>query len=243
MSIDKIFQSALKAEVKESLDTQSAIAKKAGISVAYLNDLIHGRRFGSEDVRRRLALLFGWPHYEGFLNIGRRELGLPLVKEAPPDEGEPAYMTEPELSERGFFAVPFSDNMRLAAGPGGTIEVTDEAETSHIVVHGPTLGRHNAKKLQAFRVGGDSMEPLIAKNGIVMADLKHNDVQHIHEGSVYVLCWDREEGECAVKYLRWAEKGKLLSVESENGFYKPVFKSVEEVLLIGKVIWAWRDFD
>ncbi len=139
--------------------------------------------------------------------------------------------------------MPFSDNMRLAAGPGGTIAVTDEAEASHIVVHGPSLGRHNAKKLQAFRVGGDSMEPVIAKNGIVMADLKHNDARHIHEGGIYVLCWDREEGECAVKYLRWAERGKLLSVESENNFYKPVFKNVDEVILIGKVIWAWRDFD
>ena len=94
-----------------------------------------------------------------------------------------------------------------------------------------------------FRVGGDSMEPLIAKGGIVLADLKHNDVGHIHEGGVYVLCWDREDGECAVKYLRWAERGKLLSVESENSFYKPVFKRVDEVLLIGRVIWAWRDFD
>lgn len=243
METDKIFQIALKAEVKESLDTQTIIAKNAGISVAYLNDLIHGRRYGTEDVRRRLALVFGWPHYEGFLNRGRQELGLPLVREAPPDDGDPAYMNSAELSERGFFAVPFSDNMRLAAGPGGTIAVTDDADSSHIVVHGPSLGRHNAKKLQAFRVGGDSMEPIIAKNGIVMADLKHNDVRHIHEGGIYVLCWDREEGECAVKYLRWAERGKLLSLESENAFYKPVFKSVDEVLLIGKVIWAWRDFD
>ncbi|UQZ90026.1 hypothetical protein C4J81_12770 [Deltaproteobacteria bacterium Smac51] len=243
MDTDKIFQTALKTEVKESLDTQTNIAKKAGISVAYLNDLIHGRRFGTEDVRRRLAVVFGWPHYEAFLNIGRQELGMPLVKEAPAEESDPHYMNTVELSDRGFFAVPFSDNMRLAAGPGGTIEVTDEAEVSHIVVHGPSLGRHNAKKLQAFRVGGDSMEPVIAKNGIVMADLKHNDARHIHEGSIYVLCWDRDEGECAVKYLRWAEKGKLLSVESENSFYKPVFKSVDEVVLIGKVIWAWRDFD
>ncbi len=84
MDTNEIFRTALRAEVRESLETQSGIAKSAGLSVAYLNDLIHGRRFGTEAVRRRLALHFGWPHYEGFLNIGRRELGLPLVRETPP---------------------------------------------------------------------------------------------------------------------------------------------------------------
>jgi len=130
--------------------------------------------------------------------------------------------------------------MRLAAGGGGTIPITEDSDISNIIVHGPSLGRRNAKGLQAFRVGGDSMEPLIAEDGIVMADTAKNDIRHIKEGGIYVLCWDLSDGECAVKRLRWAEKPRLLSIESVDPFYPPVFKEVKDIILIGQVIWSWR---
>ena len=158
---------------------------------------------------------------------------------APTDTG---YMSAEEMEERGFIAVPFSDNMKLAAGAGGTIAVTDDEESSPVIVHGPSLGRRNAKGLQAFRVGGDSMEPLIAQNGIVMADIRQNNIMQIKDGGIYVLCWDREDGECAVKRLRWAEKGQWLSIESIDPYYAPVIRRPADVILIGPVIWAWREF-
>ena len=239
---DDIFRRALQMEMAESAETQTQIAKRADISVAYLNDLIHGRRQGKEDVRRRLSAVFGWNDYESFLNVGREDLGLPPVKPPPPAREEPDFLSGEAMEERGFFTVPFSDNMRLAAGEGGCIPVTDDAEQSVIVVHGPSIGRHTARNLQAFRVGGPSMEPLIADGGIVLADLAHNDIMHIKDGRIYVLCWDIEVGECAVKHLRWFEKGKIISIESEDRYYKPVLKSIDEVVLIGKVFWAWREF-
>jgi phage repressor protein C with HTH and peptisase S24 domain len=165
-----------------------------------------------------------------------------FAQESPATEMEPRFMTADEMSERGFFTVPFSTGMKLAAGGGGQVQIDQDAETSNIVVHGPSLGKRNAKGLQAFRVGGDSMEPMISQGGIVLADLKQNDIRHIHEGGIYVLCWDMDDGECAVKYLRWAEKNRLLSVESENSFYKPVFKKPQDITLIGRVIWGWREF-
>ncbi|MDL2226388.1 LexA family transcriptional regulator [Deltaproteobacteria bacterium OttesenSCG-928-M10] len=237
-----IFRKSLQLEVAESTETQTKIAMRTGISVAYLNDLIHGRRQGKEDVRRRLASVFGWNDYESFLNVGREALGLPLVKPPPPPRDEPDFLSDAAMGERGFFTVPFSDNMRLAAGEGGCIPVTDDADQSVIVVHGPSIRRHSARNLQAFRVGGPSMEPMIADGGIVLADLAHNDIMHIKDGRIYVLCWDIDEGECAVKYLRWFEKGKIVSIESENSFYKPVLKRINEVVLIGKVFWSWREF-
>ncbi len=237
--VNKIFRKALQLEVADSSETQTCLARKAGISVAYLNDLIHGRRLGKEEVRRRLASIFGWNNYESFLNIGRQALGLPLAKTG---GGDPKSLSDQDMRERGFFTVPFSDNMRLAAGEGGSIPITDEADQSVIVVHGPSIGRYSARNLQAFRVGGPSMEPLIADGGIILADLSHNDIRHIKDGRIYVLCWDLEEGECAVKYLRWFEKGKIISIESEDRFYKPVLKRIDEVLLIGKVFWSWREF-
>lgn len=160
-------------------------------------------------VRRRLASIFGWNNYESFLNIGRQALGLPLAKTG---ERDPNSLSAQDMREqRGFFTVPFSDNMCLAAGEGRSIPITDEADQSVIVVPGPSIGRYSARNLQTFRVGRPSMEPLIADGGIILADLSHNDIRHIKDGRIYVLCWDLEERKCAVKYLRWFEKGKIIS--------------------------------
>jgi len=45
------------------------------------------------------------------------------------------------------------------------------------------------------------------------------------------------------KTLRWVEgeKGKLLSIESVNTFYPPKVKRVKDIILIGKVIYSWRE--
>ena len=33
-----------------------------------------------------------------------------------------------------------------------------------------------------------------------------------------------------------------LMIESEDRFYPPVVKHIDQVILIGLVIWAWREF-
>ena len=234
--MNEIFRTALQKSIAGKLK-QKDLAKMAGISVPYLNDLYKGRKGGQEDVRRRIAGALGFDDYEAFLDVGRVELGLAPLR--PPRAAERVW---PEDLD-DFFRVPFSDHMRLAAGSGGTIEVTDDEDSSPVVVHGPSLGRRNAKNLQAFRVGGDSMEPLIAQGGLVLADLKQNELQHLREGRIYVLCWDLDDGECAVKRLKWAERDQLLAIESENGFYETLYRRPEEVKLIGRVIWSWREHD
>ena len=196
-----------------------------------INEYVHGKRTPKRDVQVIIAKALGYDLLD-FLNI------------ATPKRAEPRLLETEELTSRGFSGVPFSQKMKLAAGGGGTIPITEDEDSTPVVVYGPALGRMNAKNLQAYRVGGDGMDPIIAEGGIVVADQAEHrrDPQHIHEGGIYVLCWDRDEGECAVKYLHWAEKVEWLSIESENKFYKPVVKRVEDMILIGRVIWAWREF-
>lgn len=216
------------------------LAERIGVSTGHFSDILNARRGTSEEQRRQLAEILGYPgaQYEDFLSLGQAL----AENQAPPHiEPGPRFLGGDELSERGFIAIPFSQEMKLAAGGGGTIPITDDEDSSPVIVHGPSLGLRSSKNLQAFRVGGDSMEPLIAQNGIVLADLSCNDFARLHEGSIYVLCWDRSEGECAVKRLRWAEKNRLLLIESEDRFYPPVIKNINEVTLIGQVIWAWRE--
>lgn len=245
--------------------TNLQIAYKTGASPATIGFLLNGDRNVSETKMREMAHKAGFdlkeilrpyithldlsdvePFKEGEMEEIQQELDAEERRsnlKLHPAPGNLHLLTADEMEERGFFTVPFSDDMKLAAGGGGTIPVSDDAENSVVVVHGPSIKRRNAKKLQAFRVGGDSMEPLIAEDGIVLADLAHNDIRHIKDGRIYVLCWDLEnDGECAVKYLKWFDKGKIVSIESEDRFYKPVLKRIDEVILIGKVIWSWREF-
>ena len=209
--------------------TQLKAALNLDVVPGTVNHILTGRRRPSLELMEKMLARAG---------AGYREALAPYLK-APVD---PAPLDEEAMIEQGFLKIPFSDDLRLAAGGGGAVPLTYEAADSPVVVHGPSLGRRSARQLQAFRLGGDSMEPVLAGGGIVIADLSHNDLSQVREGSVYVLCWDLYDGECAAKYLRWAEKGRWLSIESENKRYAPVVKAVEEVRLIGKIIWAWREF-
>lgn len=257
--INSIFVIALRHLLKDlPRGSKRQLAERIGVSTGHFSDILNARRGSSEEQRRRLAEVLGYPGaaYEDFLGLG---LSLMAGEEPGPADGprhpdekslaptglDPHlafYPGSEDLRERGFLTIPFSQEMKLAAGGGGTIPITDDEDSSPVIVHGPSLGLRSAKNLQAFRVGGDSMEPLIAQNGIVLADLSRNDLQHLQEGAIYVLCWDRDEGECAVKRLRWAEKGRLLLIESEDRFYPPVVKHSQDIVLIGQVIWAWREF-
>jgi hypothetical protein len=109
-------------------------------------------------------------------------------------------MTAEELQGHEFITVPFSDNMKLAAGGGGEIPFTWDEKNTKIVVHGPSLDRSSSAFLQAFRVGGDSMEPVIGEKGIVIVDKSENDPLKIKPGKIYVLCWELDLGECALKF-------------------------------------------
>jgi hypothetical protein len=233
--INKIFRAALEYVFEHTLTRhgdQIALANSAEVPATTLNDILKGRRNGSEETRRALAAALDFPGrlYEDFLDIGRAILAGRPIPTPPAD-----YVSPADMAEAGWFQVPLAD--RPGAGKGHGLATPEN--TAHIMVHGPTLGRKNSHGLRAFVVGGDSMEPLLVRGGIVVADLTKNRAENLKEGAVYVISYD-EEGAGAVKYLRWVEKGKVLSLESENKSYKPVFRKAREVILIGRVIWSCR---
>ena len=243
-TIEQIFRESANFLIGGKRGAQARIARETGIPASYVSAILSGAKPGTDEARRKVAAALGYPgdRYEAFLNIGRN-----ILAKRDPFSGGPATPSDEDLAAQGFMKVDFSDNMKLAAGGGGRIEVTEPAENSKVIVHRASLGRgtYRPKQLQAFRVGGDSMEPIIAKGGIVLADItpREKDPRNIKEGAIYVLCWDLRDGECALKYLRWAKKGRLLSIESEDSKrFKPVFREIDEVQLVGRVIWAWREF-
>jgi transcriptional regulator with XRE-family HTH domain len=236
-NIENIFMHAL-LHFKKQLGSAKNLVERTGLTQPYMSQLLNGRRQGSERVRRSIATALGY-EYEEFLNIGRT-----ILEGKKPEEIEEDWdgLTGDELRERGFITVPFSDNMKLAAGSGGTIPITEDSTRSSIVVHGPSIKRFTSHNLQAFLVGGDSMEPIIAQDGIVLVDLSENNPDRLKEGKIYVICWDLQEGECAVKFLSWGEKGKSVLITSPDIFlHPPITKRLSDIQLIGRIIWSWRE--
>jgi transcriptional regulator with XRE-family HTH domain len=235
-----VFKALLKYFLPQ-FKTQRQFASKIGIQPSYLNGLLKGRRPGDETVRRQTATALGYPgrKYEDFLELGRYILAGKDPETILEDQDG---LSEDEMRERGFISVPFSDNMRLSTDSGGTIEVTEDATRSRIIIHGPSLKRTSARHLQAFMVAGDSMEPIIAQGGIVVADLRENDPARLEEGKIYVICWDLQLGECAVKYLRWAKQGEsILIMSPDSQLHPPIVRRLRDIQLIGRVIWSWRE--
>lgn len=236
-NIDEIFRTALLYLLPPIRGAQATLARKAGVHPPYLNRIIKGGS-GSDDVYRKIADALGYPgrKYEDFLEVGRA-----VLKGRTPPEPESHYVGSREFKDRQLVAIPFTENMKLAAGGGGAIPYDMDEDSSPVVVHTAALGRRNNHLLQAFRVGGDSMEPVIARGGIVVVDKSNNQLANIKEGKIYALCWDLHDGDCAVKRLYWADKGQRLALESENKDYPLKFMDVDDVLLIGRVIWSWRE--
>lgn len=249
--IEEVFRAAALMQIDKKRGEQARVSKATGIHPPYLNAILKGRKAGNEETRRKIAaaLGFGGRQYEDFLEIGRAILegrdpsGLQTVAGSSIiPQGIPAD----ELDSYDFLRVPFRDDMRLFAGGGGAVPGTYDSDGSPVVIHRDAVSfRAKPKNLVAFRVGGDSMEPILAKGGIVVVDTSQNDLRRLKDGAIYALCWDRDE-ECAVKRLRWAAPEKLLSVESADPAVNPTIyldPADRSVYLIGKVIWSWREHD
>ena len=239
-----IFRAALKVAMAKYGLNQPQLSKRVGISSGGISDYLSGKTDPGFTKIEKIATGLGLTVAQFFALGDEKE-----PSEAPDrpsltliQPSRLAQLPEDDIDPEGFIRVPLAEDMRLAAGSGGAVANTYEATESPVVVYGRALGRRSNHLLQAFRVGGDSMEPVIAKRGLVIADLAQNDLGNLREGAIYVICWDVHDGECAVKYLSWAREGELLAIGSED--YRnnpPVYREVDEVRLIGRVIWSWRE--
>ena len=151
-------------------------------------------------------------------------------------------LDETDLEDCDFLQVEFRDDMRLYAGGGGAIEGTYDLSSSPIVVHKASLALRspNPKRLIAFKVGGDSMEPTIAKGGIVIVDRTHDRIEHIHDRDIYAfLCLS--DGEAWIKRLSRSQKTGKIVIESDNINEHAMDDEPDNIRLIGRVVWSWRE--
>jgi len=252
------FQKALEKKLGLRDDSHAAIAKTWKIPQSTLETSLN--KYASLATMERIAqrldidlvdlLLEG----RGLSSIsqtpGRVQRDRTVADTSPASTTSPAFTLVPappplravpdgEL-ESDYYQVPFRDDMRLAAGKGEAPEGFYEIESSPVIIHKSALKRRSVASLAAFRVGGPSMEPTIVDGSIVVVDLSQKEIK---DGFVYMLDLDPTgDGENSIKRLSWAEKDRLLMVESDNPAYKPKFYKAQDVNLHGRVVWAWGEF-
>lgn len=234
---DDYFRAALLDAVKDR-GAQARLSRDSGIGTSYINNIVKGRDSGSEATRRALANALGFAgrRYEDFLELGRA-----LLEGREPPAPEPPSMADESLAD--FFRVPYSENMRLANGSSSLIPISIETDASPVIVHGPTIGRANPWGLRAFGVDEEAMEPLIARGGMVLVDLKQNDFRKIKNDEIYLLCCDYDEGQGLLRQLEWAGRERdRLALKAANDRYPTLYRQPREVRILGRVLWAWRQF-
>ncbi|MDR1044604.1 MAG: hypothetical protein LBP33_05725 [Candidatus Adiutrix sp.] len=248
--LNRAFQLWLRHWKTEKGLTNLQIAVRTGASPATIGFLLNGDRHVSETKMREMAHAAGFdlgeilrPYLPGLDRPGglavRPEAGRqePVARNGGPPPAQPADWP-------GLLAVPFSGPLRL--GPDGrSLKPADSRESeSRLLLDGRALGLVTAEGLRAVRARGRAMEPFIPDGGIVLIDMKDNDLRRLREGSVYWLCLDLSGGECDFGRLFWARghEGRWLSVQSGASFFEGQVRAAEEIALLGRVIGAWRNF-
>ena len=241
--IQEKFCKALKSwfDNQKNLDV-NGLAEMLKGSQGYISNVLNNRRCGDEQWRRNVAQKIGLP-YEYMIGIE----GKPTTPDAPDpiiitatSDRDKAHLTEHAANYR---SVPLYTSGRLAAWSNGSAFDQYEAPTSDVLVYTPELGHRAKHNLTAARVGGDSMEPLVPMNSIIIVDM---DDKEFVDNKVFAVAID-EGGvkTLAVKRVRKFEKAKGFVLWSENQEYQPVLVVESDWLrlCVGRVVWMWRSFE
>ncbi len=180
--------------------------------------------------------------YIAFIQKGRDLIEgkpTPLIVQTNSDE-EKDLLTPKAPDYRG---VPLMESGKLAAWSNESSFDEYERPSCEVIVYLPELGHRANHNLVAARVGGDSMEPIIPKDAIIIID--KDDREFVDDKIFAVAIEDAGVQNLAVKYVRKFEVAKGFSLWSENRQYQPrlVTESDWLRLCVGRVIWMWRSFN
>lgn len=126
-------------------------------------------------------------------------------------------------------------DIHASAGDGSFVLTEDQAESLAFPKgYLQWLTRANPVDLKIIGVKGDSMLPTLADDDIVMLDTSKRDLSY---DGLFVI---RDNGDgLLVKRIGRASKPGCITVISDNrGLYDPVEKSLSDIQVVGKVIWA-----
>ncbi len=141
----------------------------------------------------------------------------------------------PGMHPEEFSYVP-KVRARLSAG-GGSLQVDEAIETYYAFRHAWLRRKGQISQMRLMRVSGESMEPTLRDEDVVLIDLSQVD---IFTGKIYAVGIDEE---IVVKRVD-KKPGKLVLVSDNRQLYPPLEVEMAEdsnVRVLGRVIWMARE--
>lgn len=248
MEILDYFRNAIQEYLeKKPRGAQKILAQQVGLTPIHLNDFLGSRRTLTETDRLKLCAIIG-VDYISMLQRGKaltntkttsKESLHPIIVQT--NSTEKIELIEQKPSK--YKGIPLMESGRLSAWSNGAAFDTYENPKSEVIVYLPELGHRAKHNLVAAKVGGDSMEPIIPKDAIVIID---KDDREFVDNKIFAVAV--EEGgvqNLAVKYVRKFQEAKGFLLLSENQRYQPRLVTEPDWLrlCVGRVIWMWRSFN
>lgn len=151
-------------------------------------------------------------------------------------EQRPLAYTPPPRAPATITYLPF----RASAG-GGSVVLDDSPglELDIDALSSEILGLRR-KNIRLIEIIGDSMLPTFLSGDVVLADTSFpRRDEGPDDGEIYVI---RKEGELLVKRALWVDE-ETLEWRSDNSDFAPVHlegDEINQVKMVGKVVWLWR---
>jgi phage repressor protein C with HTH and peptisase S24 domain len=223
---------------------QRNIALQAGVTEAFISQIIAGTNKASARTQAAIARACGFNTLEDMLRAGKSSRN----KAAAPDAEHNLVIQVHSQSEKAILSgsiddyrgIPLYGSGRLAAGANGMAFDPYEPPISMVVIYNQEIqgsARHN---LSALKVGGDSMAPTIPQGAVAVVDL--SDREQV-DGRIFVVnVPDGGIDMAAVKRVRRWDKGRGFVLISDNASYPPDISLLEwHRLCVGRVIWMSKD--
>lgn len=153
----------------------------------------------------------------------------------PSDASASKELQVPGSNPEEFSYVP-KVRARLSAG-GGSLVVDEAIDSYYAFRHAWLRRKGQISQMRLMRVSGDSMEPILRDEDVVLIDLSQTE---IYTGKIYAVGIDEE---IVVKRLD-KKPGKLVLVSDNRQFYPPLEVELDEssnVRVLGRVIWMGRE--
>jgi phage repressor protein C with HTH and peptisase S24 domain len=148
---------------------------------------------------------------------------------------QPMYLYPQGASETEFKNIP-KVKARLSAG-GGSFEIGSEIKGYYAFQSEWLRTKGNPERMVLMDIFGNSMEPELKDGDTVLIDESQKDVL---AGAVYAVGVDD-----TIMVKRLEKHPNKLVLISDNKDYTPIYlagNECESVRIIGKVIWAGREF-
>ena len=222
---------------------QTRLAENSGITRIHLNDFLAGRRAMKEPLRFQITNYLECDYLD-FLKRGKALLeGKPL---SPDPTSRPFIcMTRDEVQSKNidtdvFIPIPYHKSGGADAFVRGKAFDIYEEVRDFVMVYAPGLPGRASHNLRAIDVLGDSMEPTIPQDAIIIIDL--DDREFINDKIYAVNKDDYGIDLINIKRVKSDWENKVLLLVPDNKKYQVVIPEMEWFqLCIGRVFWVWHE--